>query len=458
MSDHRDQSGPADGPPGPREVPAGLSALFAPALELYLDLHQHPELSGAEHRTAARFADWLEADGFRVLRGVGGHGVTAELRNADGPTVLLRAELDALPLAEATGVRYASAATATGPEGHPVPMMHACGHDAHLACVATAARWLSGHRDNWRGTLVVVGQPAEETLSGAAAMLRDGLYDRITPPDVVLAQHTAPFPAGMVAHADGPVLAGSLTLEVLFEGAGGHAGTPHLVADPLLAAAGTVSRLSAVTARETDPAERLIVTASSLRTGEPGLTGNVIASSARLRVTARAFSDTTLDRAAAAVARVANAEAAAAALPPRVSVTELSRSGVTASDPDVTASVRAAHRAHFGAARVTGWPATMATEDFPLLTGAGAPLHGHPGIRSAYWMLGSVGPAQWAAAAGAEAADRFRALPGNHSPHYLPSPRLTLETGTIALVSAALAQLSRPGRREPAPKNPQSRR
>lgn len=442
-SDH-DRSGTRTDSDGP--LP-GLKTLLPSAIEFYLDLHRHPELSGAERRTAAQFADRLDADGFRVLRGLGGHGVAAELTNGEGPAVLLRAELDALPVAEQTGVPYASTVTAPGPDGRPVPVMHACGHDAHLACVATAARWLAARRHSWRGTLLVVGQPAEETLSGARAMLEDGLYDRITPPDVVLAQHTAAFPAGMVAHADGPVLAGSLTLEVSFEGDGGHAATPHLSADPLLAAAGVVTRLSAVAVRETDPAERLVVTASSLRTTDAGHTGNVIAARAVLRVTVRAFSEAALDRAASAVERVARAEAGSAALPPRVTVTEVSRSGVTVADPDVTAAVRSAHVAAFGAARVTGWPAASATEDFPLLAGAGAHLHGRPGIRGGYWMLGAVGPAQWAAAPGTAAAEKFRGLPGNHSPRYLPSVRLTLETGTAALVTAALARLAGPADR-----------
>jgi hippurate hydrolase len=285
-------------------------------------------------------------------------------------------------------------------------------------------------------------------------MLEDGLYDRITPPDVVLAQHTAPFPAGMVAHADGPVLAGSLTLEVCFEGDGGHAATPHLAADPLLAAAGVVTRLSAVAARTAHPAERLVVTASSLRTGDGGHTGNVIAARAVLHITVRAFSEAALEGAATAVERVARAEAACAALPPRVTVTVMSRSGVTCSDPDVTTAVRPAHVAAFGAGRVTGWPATSATEDFPLLTGAGAHLHGRPGIRGGYWMLGAVGPAQWAAAPGTVAADKFRGLPGNHSPRYLPSVRLTLETGTTALVTAALAWLGPGNDRHPGHRGP----
>ncbi|MGW9030735.1 hypothetical protein ACWGQ5_43075 [Streptomyces sp. NPDC055722] len=167
----------------------------------------------------------------------------------------------------------------------------------------------------------------------------------------------------------------------------------------------------------------------------------MIATHAELHVTARAFSEAALDRAAAVVEPVVRAEAAAAALPPRVTVTLLSRSGVTLPDPDVTAAVRAAHRAQFGAARVTGWPGSPATEDFPLFTGSGAHLHGRPGIRGAYWMLGATGPAQWAAAAGSGAAEKLGALPANHPPCFLPSVRLTLETGTAALVTAALARL-----------------
>ncbi|MFH8337191.1 amidohydrolase [Streptomyces sp. AM6-12] len=422
-----------------RELP-GVSGLLAPAAEFYLDLHRNPELSGAEGRTAARFAAWAAADGYRVLHGIGGHGVAAELRNGDGPAVLLRAELDALPVAEATGAPYASTVTAAGPDGRPVPVTHACGHDAHLACVAAAGRWLAARRNLWRGTLLLLGQPAEETLSGARAMLEDGLYERVTPPDEVLAQHTAPFPAGMVAHAEGPVLAGSRTLSVAFEGDGGHAATAHLAADPLRAAAGLVTRLPEIAAGESD---RPTVTATALRAGDVGHPGNVISDRADLLVSLRGFSGPALDRATAEVARLARAEAATAALPPRVTVTTVSRSGVTTSDPEVTAHVRTAHRSAFGTARVTAWPPALATEDFPLLTGSGAHLHGHTGIRGCYWMLGATGPTQWSTAPGPDPTTKLRHLPPNHSPRYLPSVRLTLQTGITALVTAALARLGR---------------
>ena len=430
-------------PPTPL-APEGLAALLPSTTEFYLDLHRHPELSGAEARTAALFADRLADDGFRVLRGVGGHGVAAELRNGDGPAVLLRAELDALPVAEDTGVPYASEATAPGPDGRSVPVMHACGHDAHLACVAAAARWLAARRDHWRGSLSIVGQPAEETLTGARAMLEDGLYERVTPPDEVLAQHTAPFPAGMVAHADGPVLAGGVALRIAFDGGGGHVATPQLAANPLLVASRVAVRLADLTASVSEPAERLVLTPSSLQTGGAGHVGNVIAARAVLDVTVRGFSEAALDRAAAAVEEVARSEASAGARPLEVTVTVVNRSGLTVPDPEVTAAVRDAHRRQFGPARVTGWPGAAATEDFPLLTGAGAEVHGRPGIRGAYWMLGSAGRAQWAAAPGTGAAEKLGHLPANHSARFLPSARLTLETGTTALVSAALARLGVP--------------
>ena len=423
------------GPAGP--VPAAELARLA---ELYLDLHQHPELSGAERRTAARLADHLAADGYAVTRGVGGHGVVGVLRNGPGPVVLLRTELDALPVLEDTGLPYASTVTAPGPDGAPVPVMHACGHDVHLASAAGAATALAAAAGDWSGTLVLVGQPAEETLTGAAAMLADGLYERFPAPDVVLAQHAVPLPAGMVAHADGPLLAASATVEVVLHGRGGHAATPQFAVDPVVTAAATVLRLQTVVSRETGPGEPLVLTVGALRAGGAG---NVIADRATMEVTVRAFSPTVLDRALAAVRRIVRAESAASGDVPEPEVREVSRSGPTAGDPGVTAVVRRAHQAVFGPQRVARWQPSMATEDFPLLGPQGIALHGVEGIRAGYWMLGTVGPAQWAAA-GEDAAQRLAALPGNHSPRFRPQVRLTLETGVRALTAAARAHLADP--------------
>jgi amidohydrolase len=399
-----------------------VTPVLRPALELYLDLHRHPELAGAEARTAALVADRLHRAGYRVLTGIGGHGVAGVLRTGPGPVVLLRAELDALPVRERTGLPYASTDVVPDPRtGAPVPVMHACGHDAHLACLAGAAELLARDR-GWRGTLLVVGQPAEETLTGARAMLDDGLYDRVGVPDVVLAQHTAPLPAGMVAHGTGPVLAGSSALSLEIRGRGGHAALPHLLVNPIEVAATVVLRL-----RGLDPDVSVTVGALS-----SGARGNVVPDVATLEISLRGFSAAALDRAEGAVRRLANEAAAGCPEPPRLTV--LARSPVTVCDADATAPVRRAHAAAFGAARVATWPGSLATEDVAWFAAAGASLHGGTAIRLAHWMLGTASPAQWTHGAAA--------LPANHSSGYAPDPRGTLTTGIAALVLAARTHLA----------------
>ncbi len=433
---------PAATAPAGTTVPAAPSAAaLTEAAAFYLDLHRTPELSGQEEHTAARLAARLTGAGYRVERGIGGHGVAGVLRNGPGPVVMLRAELDALPVEERTGLPYASTVRTRGADGSEVPVMHACGHDVHLACAAGAASALAAATEHWRGTVLVVGQPAEETLRGARAMLEDGLYRRFEPPSVVLAQHTAPLPAGMVAHGAGPVTAGSVTLEVVIHGRGGHASAPHLAVDPVLAAAALVLRLQGVVSQETGAAEQVVLTVGSLQAGGPA---NVVPDRATLRVTVRAFADQALERVVAAVRRIARAEAEASRCPREPTVEVTSRSGVNLPDGELTAAVRAAHQAEFGAQRVGGWPPSMATDDFPLFGGDGLAVHGVAGIRTAYWMLGVVGPGQWAAAPGASAAEKLAALPPNHSPEFRPHVGLTLRTGIAALVAAAASQLDRP--------------
>lgn len=429
----------ATGTGGP--VLDGLPAVLRPTVADYLELHRHPELSGAEERTAARHAERLRGAGFDVTAGVGGHGVVGVLRNGPGPVVMLRAELDALPVAEATGLAYASEVVALDGDGRPVPVMHACGHDLHLACLGGTAALLAGATGHWSGTLVTVGQPAEETLSGARDMLEDGLYTRFPVPDLVLAQHTAPLPAGMVAHAHGPVLAGSRLLEVVVHGSGGHAASPHLAVDPVVAAAAIVLRLQTVVSRETSPAEQVVLTVGSLHAGSRG---NIVPESATLEVSVRAFTDAALDRVTAAVRRIVTAECAASGCPREPSVRTLARSHPTVPDPAAAAAVRRAHEQTFGTARVALWPASTATEDFPLYGPAGAPLHGATEVRTAYWMLGCVGPRQWADAVGDGAAAKMAALPPNHSPGFRPDPRLAVPAGVTALTSAALVHLAAP--------------
>ncbi|MFJ8580844.1 amidohydrolase [Micromonospora sp. NPDC093277] len=397
---------------------------------IYRDLHAHPELSGAEERTAARFAAALGEVGCQVTTGIGGHGLVGVLTNGPGPTVLIRAELDALPVAEETGLSYASTATGLDADGRSVPVMHACGHDLHMAAAVGAAAHLARTGDRWRGTVLVLGQPAEETLSGAAAMLDDGLYERFGRPDLVLAQHAAPLPAGMVAHGAGPMTAGSLTLDVTVTGRGGHAATPHLCVDPVVLAASIVVQLQTVVARQVSPAEQVVLTVGTLRAGRhPG----VIADDATLGITIRALSDQTLDRVLRSVVRTIRASCEAAGSPRDPDVRVVSRTPAYQADPAATARVRAAHARAFGPERVAGWPPSLASEDFPLLVADGIP--------SSYWMLGTVGPGQWKAAAGASAAEKLGNLPTNHSSAFAPSVGLALPAGVEALVVAALTAL-----------------
>ncbi len=391
------------------------------AVECCLDVHLHPEPSGAEERTAGVLADRLAADGYAVTRGVGGHGVVGLLRRGTGPTVLLRAELDALPVTEDTGLRYAS--TVPG-------VAHACGHDLHLAALAGAARLLARDTGGWRGTVAVVGQPAEETLDGALAMLRAGLYDLTGPPDAVLAQHTAPLPAGTVAHADGgPLLAGTAAVDAVLHGAGGHAGAPHLTVDPVVSAAAAVLRLQTLVARERAPAEQAVLTVGRLAAGTEA---NVIPDRAELGISLRAFDEGTLDRLLAGVRRVLAGEAAAAGAPRDPEVTVRARSRALLPDAPLTARLRAAHVAALSPARVLRWQPATAAEDFAWYGPAGAEVHGAPGVRLGYWMLGTV-----SASARREAARTGNPVPGNHSPRFAPDLRTALPTGIEALTAAA---------------------
>ena len=418
--------------PGQRDaVLAARHRVVAEAAALYLDLHANPELSGFERRTASALAGWLTADAVEVVEGVGGHGVVGVLRNGAGPTVLLRAELDALPVRERTGLPYASAATAPGPDGRTQPVMHACGHDLHLAALAGATRLLAAAADQWRGTVLAVGQPAEETLAGARAMLADGLLDRFGRPDVALAQHTAPLPAGMVAHgAGGPVTAGAASIDVTVHGRGGHVATPALTVDPVGNAAAIVLRLKAILAREAVRADQAVLAVTALRAGAGH---NAVPDRANLSVTVRALDGAVLARLVAAIEHEVHAECAAAGCPQPPDIRIIATAPPHVPDPSVTAAARAAHTELLGPHRVATWPPSMAAEDFGEYAAAGVP--------TGYWMLGSIGPGQWAAAPGATAAEKLAALPANHSPRYAPHLPTTLPTAIATLVAAALAHL-----------------
>lgn len=403
-------------------MPEMTVPIMTPMLALYLDLHRNPELSGQERRTAAVLAERLAEAGYAVTEGIGGHGVVGVLRNGDGPVVMVRAELDALPVIERTGLAYAAPAQCGA--------MHACGHDAHIACAVGAATLLARQAAEWRGTLVVLGQPAEEDLSGAAAMLADGLYERFGRPDVILAQHLAPLPAGLVAHADGLVTAASATLEVRLTGRGGHSGMPQLAINPISVAGGLIPDLERFAA-----GAGVVLSIGAIRAGNRA---NVIPEELSLSISLRAPTTSALDAAVAELSRITRSRCAAAQCPRPPEITRLSGSPAGVNDRSAAAIVHGAHARTFGLDRIVTVPPSGATEDFPLLA---APDGGEP-IPSVYWILGATGHRQWAAAPGSSATEKLAALPVNHSARFAPDPVPTLRTGITAMAAAALAFLA----------------
>jgi hippurate hydrolase len=418
---------------------ADLPALLPELDVLYQDLHRNPELSGQERRTAAVVADRLGAAGYQVTSGVGGHGVVGVLRNGDGPTVLLRGDMDALPVREDTGLPYASTATGTMADGRAVPVMHACGHDAHTTCLIGAARLLAAARGSWRGTLIVLAQPAEEHLSGASAMLRDGLYARFGRPDVVLGQHVVPLPAGVVGHRAGPMMAAATALEVTIHGRGGHGSRPEHAVDPIVIAAHTVTRLQTIVSREVPSQERAVVTVGMIRAGE---TSNVIPDRAVLAVSVRSFDNALHRRLLASVRRIVTAEAVAGASPAEPVIVETAGTAVNENDPAATDRVRRAHTAYFGADQVRAVPPVMGSEDFALYGAAGRELYGGDPVPTVFWLIGMVSPAVWADTPGSDDQEKAEHLPNNHSPLFAPDREPTLRTGVAAMVVAALAYLA----------------
>src|SRR5690242_16190085 len=293
-----------------------------PELEaLYTDVHAHPELSMQEIRTAGLAGERLRAAGYDVTTGIGKTGVVGLLANGEGPTVMLRADMDALPVEEATGLPYASTARAVDPAGNEVPVMHACGHDMHVAWLAGATALLAGSRDAWGGTVLAVFQPAEETAQGARAMIDDGLFDRFPKPRVILGQHVMPAPAGRIGYRPGITQAAADSLEVRMFGRGAHGSMPESSVDPVVMAAATVLRLQTIVSREVAASEAAVVTVGALQAGTKD---NVIPDEALLKLNVRTFDEGVRSRVLDAIERIVTAEAAAGAPrpPPEITNTE----------------------------------------------------------------------------------------------------------------------------------------
>ncbi|MFG6502531.1 amidohydrolase [Microbacterium sp. P05] len=392
----------------------------SPIAELYRDLHRHPELAFEEIRTAGIAAARMQAAGYEVIEGIGRTGVVGVLRNGDGPTVLLRADMDALPVVEDTGLPYASTR-----EG----LMHACGHDVHVAALIGAADQLAETRDEWAGTVIALFQPAEEGGAGARAMIDDGLYARVPVPDVVLGQHVGPAPAGLVGAHPGAAFAGANSIDITVRGRGGHGSRPETTVDPIVLAAVIVIRLQTIIAREVAPQETAVVTVGRI---SAGTTNNIIPDTATLGLTLRAFSEPVRIRIIEAIERIVRGEAAVSGAPEPY-IHHAQSFPVLVNDPSATERTHAAFRAAFGDSSVLDPGQVSGSEDVGILaTAAGAPL--------VYWILGGTEPSSYLAAAQAGTLDRD--VPSNHSPHFAPIIEPTLTRGVEALVTAARAWLA----------------
>ncbi|WP_067433385.1 amidohydrolase [Nocardioides jensenii] len=411
-------------------VLAGLET-ERPALEdLYRDLHTHPELPHQETRTAALVAQRLRTAGCEVHEGVGGTGIVGVLRNGDGPTVLMRADMDALPVREETGLPYASSVTATDETEAEVPVMHACGHDVHVTSLLGAVALYAAAKEAWAGSLVAVFQPAEEKADGADAMVAGGLLDLVEKPEVALAQHVLALPAGSVGTRMGPVLSAADSMRVTVFGRGGHGSMPHATVDPVVLAAMVVVRLQTVVSREVAPTAPAVLTVGSLHAGSKS---NIIADRAVIELNVRSYDDGTRTHVLDAIKRIVVAECQASGSPREPEFELFDRYPLTDNDPDATAAVTAAFAAHFGEA-AGELPLQSASEDFSRLPDAW-------GIPYSYWGLGGIDADLYRVA---EAAGRIaQDIPSNHSPTFAPVLQPTLDTGVTALVVAGLAWLAR---------------
>ncbi|MEN9704597.1 MAG: hypothetical protein RLZZ393_476 [Pseudomonadota bacterium] len=423
-------------PPAPAsKLLAGLDAAYPAMDAMYRDIHQHPELSGQEVQTAAKLAAALRALGFEVTEKIGGHGIVGVLRNGPGPTVMVRTELDALPVREQTGLPYASTVSVKNDAGETVPVMHACGHDIHMASWLGAATLLAKSRKDWKGTLVFIGQPAEEGVAGAERMVRDGLMTRFPKPDYVLAIHdTNLLPAGQVDAISGPASAASSSVDITFHGRGGHGALPHLAVDPVLIASRFVVALQSVIAREVNPLDPAVITVGTFNAGTRR---NVIPDEATVQLTVRSYKPAVQEHLLAAIARIARAEAAAGAAPREPTVTVLpDRSEVVYNDPAMASRLKAALADGLGAGNVQSIEPTTASEDFGVFGRvAGAP--------SVQLRLGAVEPKLFETLKG-----KGQLAPGVHTAQFSPDREPTLRTGAKALVLAVVELLepSRPRR------------
>lgn len=397
-----------------------VDTAYPNAYALYLDLHQHPELSGAETRTAAKLASELHSLGYTVSEHVGGTGVVAILKNGPGKTIMLRTELDALPVEEKTGLPYASKVHAKDPAGHDVAVGHMCGHDLHMSALVATGGIMARNRASWHGTLMLIGQPAEETISGAAAMIRDGLFTRFPRPDEVLAVHvTNELPAGKVGVVSGIFDSNADSLRITLFGKGGHGSAPHTAIDPIVMAARTILALQTIVAREVKPGEFAVVTVGYINAGTKN---NIISDRAELGLTVRTYKQEVRKQVLEAISRITNAEAQAAGAPRAPLIERYEGSNAVYNDPALTQRLQSVLANAVTKDDVVPLGPTTASEDFSVFV--------EQGIPGFYLNLGGADGQQFekARAEGTQ-------LPSNHSSLFAPDVDPALHTAITAEVA-----------------------
>jgi amidohydrolase len=416
------------------QVLSRVAELYPRMEALYKDFHSHPELSLHEEKTSKRLADELQQLGLVVSQRVGGHGVVAVLNNGTGRTVLVRTDMDALPITEQTTAPYASTVKATDDKGNSVGVMHACGHDMHMTVFLGVAQVLTRLKDSWRGTVVMIAQPAEEKVQGAKAMLADGLFARFPKPDYCVALHCASdMPAGSVGLTEGYALANVDSVDILIRGVSGHGAWPHKTKDPIVLAAQTILALQTIVSRETDPTQPAVVTVGSIHGGSKH---NIISDEVKLQLTLRSYSDDVRKHTIEAIQRMTRGLAQAAGLPedryPLVTIADES-SPATYNNPELARRIMSVFKTWFSEERVISTKPIMGAEDFGLFgrTQDKIPI-------SMFW-LGTVDPARF------EAHQRSgEALPALHSSKFLPAIEPTFKTGVAAMTSVVLDLLAKP--------------
>jgi hippurate hydrolase len=406
---------------------ADIDAMYPDIERLYTDLHQNPELSLLEEKTSAKLAERMKKLGYQVTTKVGGTGVVAVLKNGPGKTLLVRTDMDALPVLEQTGLAYASKVTQKDAvTGDVVPVMHACGHDVHMASWIGTATILAKRKDLWKGTLMFIGQPAEERVRGAKAMLADGLYTRFGKPDVALGLHDHDTtPAGSAGTIPGYLAASADSVDLTFYGTGGHGAYPQDAVDPILIASRFVVAVQEIVSREINPFDQAVITVGSFH---GGLKHNIISDTVKLQITVRSYKPEVREKLLAGIERIAKAEALAGRSPKEPEMKIIESTPALYNDPALTEKVMSALGAAIGPENLTRPPAEMGSEDFSEFVNAGV-----PGV---YLQIGAVEPAKFAAWKQGKVK-----LPSTHSPFFAPDVQPTLKTAILAETVAALTLL-----------------